>query len=57
MQHGHAKSTEIRRKQYPELVALITSIAGAMELLKFAADRLHKVRAQVARGHATRKGL
>ena len=51
------KSTEIRRKQHPELVALISSIAGATELLKLFADRLNEVRAQVARGYATRKGL
>ena len=37
-----ATSTEIRRKQHPELVALITSIAGATELLKLAIDRLNK---------------
>ena len=52
-----AKSTEIRWKQHPELVALISSIAGATELCKLAADRLKEVRAQVARGYAIRKGL
>ena len=32
-----AEATEIRRKQHPELVALITDVAGATELLKLAA--------------------
>ena len=35
-----AEATEIRRKQHPELVALITDVAGATELLKLAANRL-----------------
>ena len=47
-----AKSTENRRKQCPGLVALITSIPGATELPKPAADRLNKVRAPAARGNA-----
>ena len=34
-----AKATEIRRKQHPELVALITDVAGATELLKLAANK------------------
>ena len=47
-----AKATEIRRKQHSEFVTLIADIAAATGLLKLAANRLNKVRAQVAQGCA-----
>ena len=51
-----AESIEIRRKPHPELVALTTSIAGASELPKLAADRLNKV-SKLHEATPTRKGL
>ena len=48
LEDSAAEATGIRRKQHSEFVSLTASIAAATELLKLAANRLNKVRAQVA---------